>query len=202
MPSGAALGGWCSNAESMSGSQTTSEPPWRRRYSSSRSGLFFFLVTTVAAGVFVAGFKANDVVLYNHSPSIPVGLYVRTNATATRDAVVTVRAADVAHDYAHARGFVDDGDRFIKRVVGAEGDTVCAARGVVTINGTVAARRHERDSAGRMLPIWSGCRTLSANEVFLLGDTEYSFDSRYWGVVRTSKIEGVWRPFALTSTPG
>ena len=33
-----------------------------------------------------------------------------------------------------------------------------------------------------------------ADEVFLLGDTADSFDSRYWGPVRLTAIDGVWRP--------
>jgi type IV secretory pathway protease TraF len=63
----------------------------------------------------------------------------------------------------------------------------------VTINGERAAQRAARDSAGRMLPTWSGCRTLHG-EVFLLGDTPDSFDGRYWGPTPLRLVEGVWRP--------
>lgn len=36
--------------------------------------------------------------------------------------------------------------------------------------------------------------TLAVDEVFLMGDTPDSFDSRYFGPVNTADIEGVWRP--------
>ncbi|MGE0294633.1 MAG: S26 family signal peptidase [Hyphomonadaceae bacterium] len=40
-----------------------------------------------------------------------------------------------------------------------------------------------------------GCRTLEADEVFLLGDTADSFDGRYWGPTRLQSISGVWTRF-------
>ena len=50
------------------------------------------------------------------------------------------------------------------------------------------------DSGRRVLPSWSGCRVLEENELFLVGDTPDSFDSRYFGIVTVDEIEGVWRP--------
>jgi len=52
-----------------------------------------------------------------------------------------------------------------------------------------------RDSASRALPTWSGCVTLDEAHVFLLGETPYSFDGRYWGPTSIDRIEGVWRKF-------
>ena len=64
----------------------------------------------------------------------------------------------------------------------------------MTVPGRGVVARLAWDTAGRVLPSWDGCRTLAADEVFLLGDTADSFDSRYWGPVRTTAIDGVWRP--------
>ena len=50
-----------------------------------------------------------------------------------------------------------------------------------------------RDRAGLPLPEWSGCRRLDTGELFLLGDTETSFDSRYFGPVRVEQLQGVYR---------
>jgi type IV secretory pathway protease TraF len=72
----------------------------------------------------------------------------------------------------------------------------------VLVNGVAVAQRRRHDSVGRALPTWSGCRTLSETEVFLLGDSEDSFDGRYWGVVRVDQIEGVWRPLWVGSDRG
>ena len=49
---------------------------------------------------------------------------------------------------------------------------------------------------GRALPSWSGCATLSGDQILLQGDTADSFDGRYWGPISRRLIEGVWRPLA------
>jgi type IV secretory pathway protease TraF len=136
--------------------------------------------------------SASPLVLYNGSPSVPVGFYLRTDAREP-GAFVTVRAAAVAPAYARLRGFDDDSDRFIKRIAAGAGARVCAEGAAVTL-GRRTLRRALRDSTQRPLPAWSGCRTLRADEVFLLGDGDDSFDSRYFGPVRLDLIDGVWRP--------
>ena len=141
-----------------------------------------------------ASLRDGDPILYNHSPSIPVGLYVRTNGPVERGAIVTVRAGDVAPNYAALRDFDDPGDRFIKRVAATQGDVVCADNDAITVNARTVAHRAAVDSSGRALPRWTGCQELSADELLLLGDTPDSFDGRYFGLVRRSEVEGVWRP--------
>lgn len=146
----------------------------------------------LAAGAF----NARDLVLRNPSPSVPAGYYLRTSGEIAPGTFVTVRAVDVAPGYAAARGFTDAGDRFLKRVAATAGDEVCASGTEVSINGASVARRQARDAAGHALPTWSGCSTLSADEILLLGDTPDSFDGRYWGPISRRVVEGVWRPIA------
>ncbi len=157
------------------------------------------IVAGIAAIGLVAAASATnpDAVHYNGTPSMPVGFYLRAPGEVERGAIVTLRAVDVAPDYAAARNFTDPGDRFLKRVVGAAGDVVCASGAEITLNGARVAERQARDAAGRALPAWSGCVTLDQTHVFLLGDTPDSFDGRYWEPVRRDRIEGVWRPMRL-----
>jgi len=138
--------------------------------------------------------NARDWLLYNHTPSVPPGWYVRSADEIALGALVTVRAQDVAPGYAAARHFTDAGDRFIKRIAANDGDSVCTEGDAILINGRTVAHRATHDSQGRALPHWSGCRTLSSNEIFLMGDTPDSFDSRYFGPVSADDIEGVSRP--------
>ncbi len=161
-------------------------------------GVTLLRVTMACLGGVMLALAGNtrDVILYNHSPSVPAGFYLRTDDALARGTTVTVRAVDVARAYAAARHFTDAGDRFIKRVAATRGQVVCANGAAITIDGAVAAQRIGRDSAGRALPTWEGCRTLTAEEVFLLGDTADSFDGRYWGPTPERLIEGVWRPLA------
>jgi conjugative transfer signal peptidase TraF len=146
------------------------------------------------AALAIASARAGDLILYNHSPSLPVGLYWRVDAPPERAAIVTVLAAAVAPEEARARHFDSAGDRFIKRVAATGGDLVCVRDGVVTINGARAAVQHESTSDRRHLEAWQDCRVFNADEILLLGDTYDSFDGRYWGPVERSQIEGVWRP--------
>lgn len=141
-----------------------------------------------------AQLNRQDLALYNASPSVPVGLYLRSSAPVRSGSFVTVRARDVAPDYAARRNFTKDGDRFIKRVAARAGERICADGDTVTVSARTYLRQ-AHDSAGRALPSWNGCRVLQAGEAVLMGDTPDSFDSRYFGVVRESAIEGVWIRF-------
>ena len=141
----------------------------------------------------VASVNRRDWLLYNNTPSVPPGWYARSSGEIAIGALVTVRAQDVAPAYAAARNFTDTGDRFIKRIAASAGDGVCADGETIRINDRTVAHRAVHDSQGRALPRWRGCRMLSADEVFLMGDTPDSFDSRYFGPVSADNVEGVWR---------
>ncbi|MEQ1617500.1 MAG: S26 family signal peptidase [Terricaulis sp.] len=154
------------------------------------------LATVGVALIAAADTHQQDLVIYNPSNSVPAGFYVRSDRPLERGALVTVRAVSVAPAYVTLRNYTDPGDRFIKRIAGVAGDEVCAEGQRLSLNGFVVARRWERDSAGRMLPTWSGCRVLAPDELLLLGDTPDSFDGRYWGPVTTRMISGVWRSIA------
>lgn len=139
-----------------------------------------------------AELNRRDVVLFNATPSVPTGFYLRSDAPLREGAFVTVRAADVARDYAVMRHFTDTGDRFIKRVAAGAGVRVCGDGASVQV-GAQTLTRATHDSAGRALPTWEGCHVLHAGEMFLMGETADSFDSRYFGIVREDAIEGVWK---------
>lgn len=146
------------------------------------------------ACVAVIGAYAKPAVIYNPSDSVPSGFYVRSDASPRRGDFVTVGAAVVAPRYAALRGYADASDRFLKRVAAAAGQRVCADGSSIFIDDIAVAQRVERDGEGRSLPTWDGCHSLTDGELFLLGDTEDSFDGRYWGPTPTALIEGVWSP--------
>lgn len=137
---------------------------------------------------------ASPVLIYNPSPSVPAGFYWRGNGTPRIGDLVSVPSLIVAPDFARARGFDDRTDRFIKRIAATSGQVVCAEGNRISIHGVRVADRLSHDKMGHPLPIWSGCRTLKADEVFLLGDTLDSFDGRYWGPVSLQAVDGPWRP--------
>ena len=177
---------------------------WRRRS-------YLILAGAAGVGLILAAFaNARDVVIFNHSPSIPTGFYVRTDTPIAVGAFVTVRARDVAAGEAQRRRFEDATDRFIKRVAAVGGARICAAGRRLIVNGgaiiAVVADIRTNDDAGsggaapagddddrQGLTGWQGCRTLAEDEILLLGDSEDSFDGRYWGPTNISLVEGVWR---------
>nr|WP_295238845.1 S26 family signal peptidase [uncultured Brevundimonas sp.] len=154
----------------------------------------------VAAVAPAAGLLALDaiaaqrpaVALINESPSLPRGLYVRTEArNIERGAVVALRQPAPVRAYLARQGMPSE-VRLIKRVAATGGDTVCSdGRCLIAPRRTV--RIQARDRAGVALPAWRGCRKLAADERLLLGDTPSSLDSRYFGPVRTAQIEGVYK---------
>jgi len=153
-------------------------------------------ILLLGAGVCVAViavtvFRPADALLYNHSPSIAVGFYVRTDAPPVLGSIVTVRAADVAPYEARARGFDEEGDRFIKHVAAVAGQRVCSDGESLTVDGAVVVRL--RDARAGAPRVWVGCRVLRGDEILLLGDSADSFDGRYWGPISATLIEGVWR---------
>jgi len=152
------------------------------------------LALLILACVAITVTHAEPLLIYNPSQSVPSGFYLRSDVTPQRGAFVTVAAAEVASDYATLRDYADHSDYFLKRVAAAEGQVVCAEDERISIDGVQVATRAARDGEGRALPTWRGCHRLGTGEVFLLGDTDDSFDGRYWGPISADLIQGVWRP--------
>lgn len=129
--------------------------------------------------------------LLNESPSLPRGLYALAPGPVAVGSVVAVVPPAGARPYLAGLGAPADA-RLLKRVAGAGGDLACAAGGAVVVRGRRAPVL-TADRRGRRLPAWRGCRRLGPDELFLLGDTPASFDSRYFGPVRRKAAHGPYR---------
>lgn len=127
----------------------------------------------------------------NESPSLPRGLYVASAREIGRGSVVMLQQPDAARRYLVQLGFPAELP-LLKRVVGLPGDPVCASPDAVRVAGR-SARILAADSRGTALPAWRGCRRLAHDELFLLGDSAASFDSRYFGPVRVADVRGPYR---------
>jgi len=130
--------------------------------------------------------------LVNESPSLPRGLYLRDwSGEPRRGAVVAFEQPEQARGYLALWGMPSD-LMLIKRVAAVGGDQVCNDDGLIqTPERLLPVLR--RDRAGLPLPEWTGCRRLDPGELFLLGDTATSFDSRYFGPVRVEQLHGVYK---------
>jgi conjugative transfer signal peptidase TraF len=130
--------------------------------------------------------------IWNASASVPVGLYrlERDSAPAVGE-LVAVRPSPALARYMDARRYVEAGVLLVKPIAAANGATVCRRVLSVTIDGHAVATALPRDRLGRSLPVWSGCRRLAADDLFLVAPAHTdSFDSRYFGPVERRQVVG------------
>ena len=159
----------------------------------SRWAVLGVTVFLLSASALVAD-QARAYALVNESPSLPRGLYLRqVGAEPGPGAVVALVQPPVARFYLGALGMPAE-VLLIKRVAAGPGEAVCR-RGAVLHTPRREVRVFDRDRRGTVLPAWRGCRRMGPGEVFLLGDTPASFDSRYFGPVAIADIESVYREF-------
>ena len=133
--------------------------------------------------------------VWNASASAPIGLYRVLPGKPIRGDLVLVRTPSSVRQLAAERGYLPQNVPLVKRVAALDGDIVCAADDVISVNGRVAAERLARDRLGRPLPAWTGCHLLDYGEVFLLMEgVSDSFDGRYFGPIPTATIIGRLAP--------
>jgi conjugative transfer signal peptidase TraF len=137
---------------------------------------------------------SGPLLLWNASASVPIGLYLRTARPPRVGALVLLRLPQPVRSLAAARGYLPDGVLLIKPVAAGVGDLVCRHGPRVAINGRAVARAWGADRKGRRLPHWSGCRRLTAGQVFPLSSEPDSFDGRYFGSLSRRTLRGTALP--------
>lgn len=155
-----------------------------RRWSLTAAGI------GLAAGALVAADRPT-LALVNESPSLPRGLYLRSRGDVGRGSIVAIAQPERVRRYLARLGMPSE-VLLVKRVAAVGGDRVCADSRVVRTPGR-RVLRVARDREGVALPTWNQCRLLADDELFLLGDTPRSFDSRYFGPVLRDEARGVYR---------
>lgn len=146
----------------------------------------------VAGGALVG----KRMLVYNNSPSVPIGLYRRQPGAEIRVGVlVDFPIPSAARDYVmHRAGRIGDW-HILKPVVAVAGDHVCTDGADLCINGNQVGPIVERDSLGNPVPVWRGCRRLIDGEIFVCSTRiNRSFDSRVYGPIHESEVTGVYVP--------
>lgn len=141
--------------------------------------------------------------IWNASASVPVGLYriVPVTRVEVTDLAVVIPPADLAA-FLDERGYLPRGLPLIKRVLALPGATVCRSGAEIVAYGTTYGQARARDTRGRTLPAWQGCRTLRDGETFFMNwDSADSFDSRYFGPLPLSTVVGRAVPVWTTDDP-
>jgi conjugative transfer signal peptidase TraF len=144
--------------------------------------------------------EARPLLVYNPSPSAPIGFYRIVPATDLRVGdMVVFRTPPLFAALFAERGYLPRGVSLIKRVVAMAGMAVCEQDGQLAIGGAHVADALPVDGHGRPMPIWRGCRALGKQEFFALMSYPASLDGRYFGPVPTALIIGKAVPLWIFS---
>jgi len=158
-----------------------------------RLGLGVLLAVGIVGGGIALGrvVPAPLLAVYNPSPSMPVGWYVRVPLEPAAGRIVVVAPPDGAV----AAGWPAD-VRLIKPVAAVGGDHVCADGAQVLVNSVRVAERGTAPHA------WAGCRPLESGELFLIAPARPdSLDSRVFGPVPAASVVGVFAPLWTEGAP-
>jgi len=130
--------------------------------------------------------------IYNPSPSAPVGWYrLEPERPLKKDDLVAAFVPGKAQNLAVERHYLPPDIPIIKTVWAVSGDEICHSDGQVFTGNRPPLLVLPHDSFGRKMPSLSGCYVIPDNEVFLVStDVQTSFDSRYFGPVPVSNILG------------
>ena len=161
---------------------------------------FLQLLIWPAAAVFIAGTAG---VRLNLTASVPIGLYLVSADPESR--FIEFCPPDPFSSLSMDRGYrarstacPDGGEPLLKPVIAHEGDTVEVASKGISVNGTLIRNSvaKESDSAGRTLSVWPDgvYRVASATVWTVSSYSARSFDSRYFGPIRTTNIKHHLRP--------
>lgn len=129
--------------------------------------------------------------MWNRTASAPIGLYWVKDGPITYDRWAVLSPKSDASEWAQLKGFVGKEWPLLKAIAGLPGDKICRENETILINDQVRARALKQDNLHRDLPVWSGCRTLSVDEIFLLNTNPKSLDGRYFGVTKIEDVDGI-----------
>lgn len=136
--------------------------------------------------------------IWNASPSAPIGLYwVTRTLQLRRGDLVGIMPPEPLAGFLSENGYLPAGVPLLKHVAAVAGQRVCRRHEQITIDGATAAWALPNDRRGRPLPVWSNCYQLGPGEVFALNSAPDSLDSRYFGPLPTSSVVGQARPLWL-----
>lgn len=152
-------------------------------------GVGLLTATAVAPG--------RPVLVWNRSPSVPIGLYrVLARPPHVGDYVV-FRLSGTMQALAERRSYIGPNTPLLKHVATMEGDWVCRRGQAVLVSRQQVAIALGTDRAGKPLPVWRGCHQLQHGQVFVLGTHPESFDSRYFGPIDREQIAGAAIPLFI-----
>jgi conjugative transfer signal peptidase TraF len=156
---------------------------------------FGWVMTTYAAVMVIGAtalFHPAPRLIWNASASVPIGLYAVHPPGALRTGeLLVVTPPEKLATFLDTRRYLPKGIPLLKHVAALPGQTVCRTGDTISIDGTTVGAALDQDHLGRSLPVWQGCRVITADEVFLMNrQSVASLDGRYFGPLPTTTIVG------------
>jgi len=138
------------------------------------------------------------IVLRNTSTSSPLGLYRYVGSLPRPGDYMAFHADGPGFELiTQATGLRLPAIPILKPIAAFPGDHVCfdPLSETYQVNGGEPITIEERHWQGRLLPIWKGCRHLTATEHFVYSDRiPNSLDSRFYGPVERLVVVGAYQP--------
>lgn len=171
-----------------------------RLYASITLGLAFAFGTAFAC---LAVASPRPHFIWNATPSAPIGLYYVEHASKVqRGDLIVISPPPAVERFLADRHYVPKGIPLIKRVAATPGERICRWGPIVTVSGNPVAVARARDRFDRPLPLWSGCKNLAWDELFVLNKTADSLDGRYFGALPKLGLIGRAYPLLTRAAQG
>ncbi len=147
------------------------------------------------AGVCAVACLVGSHLLWNWTPSLPLGLYwVSPRSEADVGALVAFPVPAGVRALVRERRYLPPGAVLVKPIVAVVDDDVCTDGGTLTVNGAPLGAVATEDTRGRPLPHDTRCGPLPGGVVFVASHLPTSFDSRTFGPVPLSELRGTVTP--------
>lgn len=157
------------------------------RKSKALAGILLSLITLKG----VTEMKPKEYFIYNHTPSIPTGIYFELPPDGIRRGdIVGFDPPKDMRELAERKGWIPTNATMMKEVGALEGDQYeLTETGAFYAGGNYVGERAEHDSSGDRMPsIPNGKHVVPEDEVLLISKNPYAFDSRYFGTIPLKSI--------------
>lgn len=167
-----------------------------KRFYALFGGLLFLLLMFSSSRVFTG-----KLLLYNYTDSLPYGIYLLHPGQPEKGDLVAIKPGGLAVKLIRERHYLRNGAYLLKYIVGVKDDSVCTEKGVLSVDGVNYGGIDAFDREGRQLPQYSFCGRLKDGYIVAIKGMKNSFDSRYYGPIKTEDIIGIATPFWLFQAP-
>jgi type IV secretory pathway protease TraF len=159
-----------------------------------------FAIGVFSFGIYVYKETTGRYIVFNHTPSVPVGIYlVDPTAKPSKGDYVVFKVEP--QDWMILNGMDFGTNRYVKLVGATAGDHVKQNGNDIVLCKNIAcdafeilATRSAKHVKSLQIPELTLPNTIPEKQIMVFGVTEYAMDSRYFGPVDSANIYGMARP--------